>query len=129
MDLIHQSAHPFATNLIEHIFACCDKGDMWMNHWVAMQRAVQQPIALIIEPRLARWYGNRFCDLVLLPDTNRILPRTIAVALQRGSPYKAPFDGAIKQLQLDGTIRRLEAKYWPRLCATPMDACPTKVSN
>ena len=106
--MVDRNAHPFSKHLIEHVTT---KGDSYAYGGEVIKRVTNESIAVICNSRLAHLYVNHYCDLVLLPDSNAILPRTIAVAFPRGSPHKALFDEAIKQLQLDGTIGRLKEKY------------------
>ena len=124
--MLYKNLHPFSQHLINHITSCCNKGDLFVEGDDVIDRAINESIAIVCNSRLAKLYSSQYCDMVLLPDANVILPQTVGVAFPRGSPLRFKFNQAIKLLQLDGTIKRLEAKYWKRHCDGPMYACPEK---
>lgn len=79
-------------------------------------KAVEGRFAMILESTTADYLAGNNCNLTALPDTRNLHPRDHAIGLQKGSPYLAQINQAIKELKADGTMDKLFAKYWKSNC-------------
>src|SRR5699024_2347556 len=104
---VHGSSNPLVSWLY----------NTWINDFNLFQSLPvnlmkRERYAMMMPSNNAEYHAGLDCRLAVLRDSDSILPRDLAMALPKGSPHLEEFNRAIRELKADGTVARLERKYW-----------------
>ncbi|KAJ6223561.1 hypothetical protein RDWZM_002106 [Blomia tropicalis] len=114
MNALSKTTDPIGKSMYEWIQAN-PKGSI-RTYAKGLDRVRQGKYAMIVESSAAEFITASDCDLKTLHDNHGIYDREYAIAVQKGSPYLAKFNNAIRNLKQDGTIKELQKTYWNSKC-------------
>ena len=93
------------------------------SNWDVLPLMKQKRYALLTYSTNAEYLAAQNCDFSVLRDEDSVIQRSVAIALQKGSPYLDRFNEAVREMHADATVERLKNKYWGSVCEKPLYSC------
>lgn len=110
---LKESTSPLGQSLWKRI---SDAGALVSSNNEGIERVKATPTVLVTEHSYMEYLAGFDCQLAVLPDTSGLSNIQYGIAVQKSSPWLAPFNEAIKQLKAEGKLTELRKKYWKNQC-------------